>query len=168
MSRVHEDDTGEVIKVVRLACTMEPGVFFEVDIPANHHIFDGPLLEVPAKLDIPLVIYRLGTQSNYRPDLDCQIATFLNIKYEDGLAPPQWQSHVGSCLLARKDISSKHLEAVWMYIDKILDYYGELGTREAQELISREGFEKWLENYKRIEIYDGREEWKDVGSLYDL
>jgi len=163
--------TSDTVKGVRLTCTKESGGFWEVDIPSNHSMFDGPLLEVPAILGVPLVIHRVGTQSNNRADLDCQIATFLNITYRDGMAPPEWQSHVGSCLVARKDkkpLSSQHLEAVWMYIDRILDYFGEEGPREAQKLITRKDFEKWLENYKLREASNGRSEWADVGSLYDL
>lgn len=159
------------MKGVRLACTKEPGAFWEVDIPADHSIFDKAILEVPAILGIPLVIHRVGTQSNNRADLDCQIATYLNVTYEYGLAPPQWQSHVGTCLVARKDkkpLTSQHLEAVWMYIVRLMDFYGEQSPREAQKRITRQRFEKWFENYKKIEAENGRSEWKDVGSLYDL
>ncbi|KAK5735723.1 hypothetical protein LTR17_007895 [Elasticomyces elasticus] len=109
-----------MIKGVRLLCTKEgPSPFRQVDIPSNHAMFGSPPLEVPAILGIPMVIHRVGTKSRDRADLDCQIATYLNIKYSDGLAPPQWQSHVGSCLVARKDkkpLSLPHLEAVWMFI----------------------------------------------------
>jgi len=56
-----------------------------------------------------------------------------------------------------------------MFIDRVLDYYGEVGTKEAQALITRKEFEKWLGGYKRGEAMNGRgERWADVGSLYDL
>lgn len=148
---------------------MEPGSFWEVDVPSDHALFDRPILEVPGIMGIPLVIYRVGTPSSNRTDLDCQIATFLNVTYDDGLAPAEWQSRVGTCLVARKDkkpLTSMHLEAVWMYIDRLMDLYGE-GPKRAQKEIARERFEKWLENYKRNEAMNGRPEWKDFGSLYD-
>jgi hypothetical protein len=159
------------VKGVRIACTKEPGRFWEVDIPADHSIFEKTILEVPAILGIPLVIRRVGTQSNDCADLDCQIATFLNVKYEDGLAPSQWQSHVGTCLVARKDkkpLTSQHLEAVWMYIDRLMDCYGEEGPRQAQKEMTKKRLETWFENYKENEAENERTEWKDVGSLYDI
>ncbi|KAH4372356.1 hypothetical protein HBH99_232610 [Parastagonospora nodorum] len=143
---------GDTVKGVRIACTKEPGGFWGVDIPADYSIFEKTILEVPAILGIPLVIHRVGTQSNNRTDLDCQIATFLNVKYEDGRAPPQWQSHVGTCLVAHKDkkpLASQHLEA-------------------AQKEITKKRFETWFENYNENAAENGRTEWKDVGSLYDL
>lgn len=159
--------TGDIVKGVRLNCTKDPGGFFEVDIPSTHAMFDTSLLEVPALIGIPMVIHRIGTQSNHRPDLDCQIATCLNIEYSNSLAPPQWQSHVGSCLVARKDkkpLSSQHLEAVWMYIDRVLDYYGDVGVKQAQALITRKEFERWFDNRKRNEARNRKSEWADVGS----
>jgi hypothetical protein len=134
-------------------------------------MFDTALLEVPAILGVPMVIYRVSTQSTDRADLDCRIATYLNIKYVDGMAPPEWQSHIGSCLVARKDkkpLSSLHLEAVWMYIDSLLDYFGEEGPKQAQKMITKEGFEEWLESYKENQVENGRPEWENVGSLYDV
>jgi hypothetical protein len=129
------------------------------------------MLEVPAMLGIPLVMARVGTKSDYQPDLDCRIATYFNIKYEDGLAPPHWQSHVGSCLVARKDkkpLSSQHLEAVWMYMDRLLNCYGETSPKKAQKLVNRADFEKWFATYKRNGVINGRKEWESVGSLYDI
>jgi hypothetical protein len=58
-------------------------MFDEIDIPTDHTIFAGPLLEVPAIMGIPIVIQRLGTHSNNRADLDCRVATFLNVTYQD-------------------------------------------------------------------------------------
>jgi hypothetical protein len=134
-------------------------------------MFDTALLEVPALLGIPMVIYRVGIQSPDRADLDCRIATYLNITYANSRAPPEWQSHVGSCLVARKDkkpVSSQHLEAVWMYLDRLAGAFSEDGPKEAREMITREGFEEWLENYKENSALSGRPEWENVGSLYDL
>jgi hypothetical protein len=162
---------GDSVQGIRLACAKEPGSIDKADIPNNHPIFDGPLLEVPAIMGIPLVICRVGTQSNHHPDLDCQIATYLNIAYHDGLAPLEWQSHIGSCLVARKDkkpLSVEHIEAVWMYIDRLMDLFGDDSPRRAQKDISREGFERWFKGYKKKNVQNGRPEWGDVGSLYEL
>jgi hypothetical protein len=150
---------------------MEPVMINDFDIRNDHPVFDNPLLEVPAIMGTPLVIHRLGTQSNTRADLDCRIATFLNVTYRDGLAPSEWQSHVGSCLVARKDkkpLSAENLEAVWMYIDRLMHFFGEEGPESAQKEINREGFESWFPGYKKECAGFGRDKWKDVGSLYDL
>ncbi|KAK5719457.1 hypothetical protein LTR15_007981 [Elasticomyces elasticus] len=158
-----------MIQGVRLLCTKEgPPPFRQADIPSNHAIFGSPALEVPAILGIPMVIHRVGTKSSDGADLDCQIATYLNIKYSNGLAPPEWQSHVGSCLVARKDqkpLSLPHLEAVWMFISMVLDSYSE-DDKEAQTLITRQGFERWFDDYKSGQVMNGRTEWADVGNTY--
>ncbi|KAH4225276.1 hypothetical protein HBI81_236420 [Parastagonospora nodorum] len=151
---------GDTVKGVRIACTKEPGRFWGADSSADHSIFEKTILGVPAILGIPLAIHRVGTQSNNRADLDCQIATFLNVKYEDGLAP-QWQSHVGTCLVAREDkepLTSQHLEALWMYIDRVMNFCGEEGPRQAQKEITKKRFETWFENYKENEAENGRTE----------
>jgi len=44
-------------------------------------------------IEIPLVSYRVDTQSTNRADLDNQIATQLNIGSESGFAPSAWQSY---------------------------------------------------------------------------
>jgi hypothetical protein len=94
--------TGNTVQAVHIACEKESGSFWNISIPSNHPVFDGPLLEVPAKTHIPLVIHRIGTKSKHRADLECPIATCLNIKYTNGVAPQKWQSGVGSCIVARK------------------------------------------------------------------
>lgn len=162
----HKSDT---VTSIRLACTKESGGFWEVDVPSDHSIFEKPLLEVPALLGIPLVIHRVGTQSNNRVDLDCPIATWLNIKSADGFAPMEWQSHVGTCLVARKDKKSpsqEHMDAVHMYISSLLDMFGD-GPKYAQKGITRTAFEKWFEGYKREQVGNGHTNWEKVGSIFD-
>ncbi|KAF1847749.1 uncharacterized protein K460DRAFT_363787 [Cucurbitaria berberidis CBS 394.84] len=163
--------TGDSVEAVKLRCEKEGGGFRKISLEPNHIVFDGPLLQVPAIMGIPLVIHRVGTKSNNRADLDCRIATFLNVKYEDGFAPPQWQSHVGTCIVARKDkkpLSAEHVEAVWMYIDKLMDTFGEEGPQAAQKEISREHYEEWFERYRDSEAENGRDEWRNVGSIYNV
>lgn len=160
----------DLVKGIRLACNKEPGGFWEVDIPSDHSIFDEPLLEVPALLGIPLVIHRLGTQLNIRADLDCHIATWRNIKYANGFAPIEWQSHVGTCLVARKDkkpLNEEHMDAVRMYVSRLLDLFGN-DPKYAQKEMTRAAFEKWFENYRAREIENGHPNWEKVVSLFDV
>ncbi|KAK7419612.1 hypothetical protein QQX98_003203 [Neonectria punicea] len=93
----------------------------------------------------PLVFHRVSTQSANRPDLDKQIATYLSIGPESGFVPQEWQTRVGTVVVARKDrkpLLAQHLEGVWMYCDYILDLFGE-GRGAPRELYSRKAFEKW-------------------------
>ncbi|KAM4060882.1 hypothetical protein HRG_014354 [Hirsutella rhossiliensis] len=88
---------------------------------------------VPGLIEVPLVLDRTGTQSVNEADLDNQIATYLNIDANSGFAPPDWQSQVGTVVVARKDrkpFYPQHLEGVWMFCDHILDLFGkETGRR---------------------------------------
>lgn len=161
---------GDSVAGVRLKCAKEGVGVEHVDIPSHHPIFDGPVIEIPALMEIPLVIHRLGTQSTNQPDLDCQLATWLMIKYEDGFAPPQWQSDVGSCWLARKDkksLSEQQVYAIHDYMSTLLDRYSD-DPKDAQKLITRKAFERWFEQYVQSMVEVGGSEWKDFGSLYEL
>ena len=133
---------------------------------------------VPGLIEVPLVVYRVGTQSANRADLDNQIATYLNIDAQSGFAPPEWQSYVGTVIAARKDrkpLLPQHLEGVWMYCDRILDLFGE-GEGAPTWLYSRQAFEKWWERYckEQREFRPGKggeedpDDWRAVRSLYEV
>jgi hypothetical protein len=161
----------DLVPGVRLPCSREPGKLWSSLIPSNHPIFDSSPLHVPCLIDIPLVIHRVGTQSANQADLDCQIATYLNIDPETGFASPEWLSHVGTCVVARKDrkpLSVEHLELVWMYMDKILDYFGEEDVTGVRKFYTRKSFEKFEKGYKRDMMQNQDHKWKDVGSIYDV
>ncbi|KAF2867728.1 hypothetical protein BDV95DRAFT_502055, partial [Massariosphaeria phaeospora] len=134
----------------------------------DHPIFDKPIVPVPALLGVPLVMHKVGTRSNNNgADLSCRIATCLNADPETSFAPPTWQ-FPGTCIVARRDrkpLSSEHLEAVWMYIDKLQDYHPEDEPEDAEDPMSREGFEGWFEDYKNDQAENGRDGWKDVGAI---
>jgi hypothetical protein len=156
---------------IRLPCAKDGYGYSEIQIPGDHPIFDEAILPVPARIGVPLVIYRMGTQSPDRADLDCRVATYLNVTYEDGIAPPAWQSHVGTCLVARKDkkpFSMQHMDAIEMYIDMLMDYFGDDGPYAAQRQITPEVFEKWFENYSANQKKDGRSGWENVPSFSEV
>ncbi|KAH6634918.1 hypothetical protein B0J18DRAFT_417460 [Chaetomium sp. MPI-SDFR-AT-0129] len=147
-------------------------------IPANHRVFSQPVTPLSEVIGIPLVIHRDGTQSAYRPDLDNQIITYLNIDLAYGLAPAEWQSHIGTVTVARKDkkpFLPHHLEGVWMYASYILDLFGERGTAPTS-LYNRQAFEKWWGNYYREqkEFRPGHggeldpDDWRVVKSPYEI
>jgi hypothetical protein len=133
---------------------------------------------IPALIQVPLVLHRVGTQSANRADLDNQIATYLNIDADSGFAPPAWQSHVGTIIVARKDrkpLLPQHLEGVWMYCDRILDLFGE-GEGAPRTLYNRQAFEKWWKRYceeqKQFRFGKGGEEdpddWQAVSSPHEM
>jgi len=147
-------------------------------IPTDHPVFSQPVPPVPALIEVQLVLHRVGTQSTNRTDLDNQIATYLNIDPNSGFAPPVWQSHVGTIVVARKDrkpLLPQHLEGVWMYCDRILDFFGE-GEGAPRRLYNRKAFEKWWKGYceeqKGFRFGRGGEgdpdDWRAVRSPYEM
>ena len=132
---------------------------------------------VPALIEVPLVLHCVGTRSANQSDLDNQIATHLNIDADSGFAPPAWQSHVGTIVVARKDrkpLLPQHLEGVWMYCDYILDLFGDGAV--PRRLYNRQAFEKWWKGYceeqKQFRSGKGGEEdlddWQAVRSPYEI
>ncbi|KJZ70619.1 hypothetical protein HIM_10007 [Hirsutella minnesotensis 3608] len=137
-----------------------------------------PVAPIPALIEVPLVLHRVGTESVNQVDLDNQIATYLNIDANSGYAPPEWQSHVGTVVVARKDrrpLLPQHLEGVWMFCDHVLDLFGD-GEGPPSWLYSRQAFEKWWAEYcdeqKRLRPGKGGErdpdDWRAVRSPYQV
>jgi hypothetical protein len=152
----------------------------EFMIPADHTVFEPPfqIPDIPRLIEIPLIMYRVGTQSNRREHLDNQIITYININAESGFAGAQWQSHVGTVVVARADkkpLLPHHLEGVWMYCDRILDKFGE-GEGPPRRLYSRKAFEEWWERYCEEQQgfragtggVDDINDWRAVKSPYEM
>ena len=175
------DKPPESIQAVVIRCELEKRLFppwSATTIPADHPVFSQTVPPVPALIEVPLVLYRVGTASAYRADLDNQIATYLNIDADSGFAPPAWQSHVGTVIAARKDkkpLLTHHLEGLWMYCDRILDYFGE-GEGAPRRMYNRQAFQVWWNNYceeqKRYRSGKGGDQdiddWRAVRSPYEM
>ncbi|KAJ7099461.1 hypothetical protein B0H15DRAFT_547601 [Mycena belliarum] len=162
------------------------GTFNATTVAQNDPIFDLSPLPVSTRIDCPLVMRRTGTTSPDRADLDCQIATFLAIDPRSGFAPPEWQSHIGSVIVARKDkkpLSVHHLEGFWMYNDAILDEFSENGEINESDWYSRVKFERWWNDYCEEAQENrgafqqangltvtpgGSDDWSNPGNPYDL
>jgi hypothetical protein len=76
------------------------------------------------------------------------------ISEDTGFAPPEWQSRVGTVIVARKDKQSldvRHFEGIWMYIDMILNSFrdGDVtgATLRRDGRYTKKDFEKWWEGY---------------------
>ncbi|GKZ26029.1 hypothetical protein AbraIFM66951_003207 [Aspergillus brasiliensis] len=159
----------EEIQAVIVRCRGDPGLpWSATTIPSTHPIFNNTVPPVPALLDFPVVFHRLGTKDNgTRGCLDNQAITYIHIEPHNGFAPPQWQSGIGTVIVARKDkkdLTPEHYEAIWMYCDMILDYFGE--GEAPTRLYNREAFERWFVRYQRKETMNGRREWVNVPPLY--
>ncbi|KAJ0122848.1 Uncharacterized protein HZ326_31567, partial [Fusarium oxysporum f. sp. albedinis] len=118
-------------------------------VKADHPIFSNFVPPIPRLIEVPLVFHRVGSQSADRADLDNQVITYLHIDSESGFAPPSWQSHIGTVLVARKDqktLRPQHLEGVWMYCDHILDLFGD-GEGAPTHMYRRQAFEEWWKDY---------------------
>ncbi len=162
----------EPVQAVKIPCKAEGHWFSPTTIPADHPIFWNVVPPIPQLIDVPLVFHRVGTRSARREDLDNQMATYLNIDAGSGLAPPSWQSHVGTVIVARKDrkpLLKQHVEGVWMYCDRILDLFGDGDGSPPARLYNREAFKRWWDNYDKTEKMNGRAEWQEaIKSPHDV
>ncbi|KAJ7146373.1 hypothetical protein C8R44DRAFT_864143 [Mycena epipterygia] len=142
------------VKAVSVWCkkdmrTTGRGTFNATTIAGDDPIFNLDPLPVSVHLGCPLVMRQTGTTSTNQADLDCQIATYLAIDPSSGFAPEEWQSRVGSVIVARRDkkpLSMQHLEGFWMYNDAILEAFqdGEIGDRD---WFSQQSYEDWWADY---------------------
>ncbi|KAK4103171.1 hypothetical protein N658DRAFT_549597 [Parathielavia hyrcaniae] len=171
------------IQGVIVRCDMEKGrhaPWSKHMLPSDHTLFKPPFVipDIPRLIEIPLVMYRLKTQSGRQEDLDNQIITYININAESGFAAAQWQSHVGTVVVARADkkpLLPHHLEGVWIYCDMILDRFGE-GEGPPRRLYNRKAFEAWwgrcCEEQKGFRNGTGGEDdpddWTAVRSPYEV
>ncbi|KAJ7508320.1 hypothetical protein B0H11DRAFT_23118 [Mycena galericulata] len=181
-SQAASSEPGTQIKAVIVRCDLDKrrgSPWSATTIPADHPAFALAVPPIPTLIEVPLVTYRVGTQGGLtNGDLDNQIATFLNIDAASGFAPPEWQSGVGTVIVARKDrkpLLPHHMEGVWMYCDSILDNFGDEG-KAPRHRYSRAAFEKWWANYCKEQRgfrrgrggEDDPDDWRDVKSPYEV
>lgn len=87
------------------------------------------------------------------------------IELADGFAPPQWQQDVGTVTVIRADhkpLTKQEIETIWMYQDRVLDYFGD-GPARAYPQMTKEKFRAFCEQYKRETINElGRREFEEL------
>lgn len=162
------------VQAIRIYCELDkvkhPGApWVPVTIPATHPVFSEPALPVSRRLGLPLAMWREGTKSSNRADLDCQMATYLAIDDRTAFAPPRWQANVGTVIVARLDrkpLSSQHIEGFWMYNDAILDATSEsqTGVINERRWLGRAQFERWWRNYVK-ERHEGSAEFLRLNGM---
>ncbi|KLU83177.1 hypothetical protein MAPG_02242 [Magnaporthiopsis poae ATCC 64411] len=140
-------------------------------IAEDHPVFSVPVLPVSALIEFPLVLRRIGTKflgTEETQARENQIATYLNIN----------ATTVGNVIVARVDrkpLFLQHLEAVWMYCDRILYRFGD-GDGAPTALYNRKAFTEWWNEYcakqKKSRKGTGGEQdpddWRAVKSPYEV
>ncbi|KAJ5139008.1 uncharacterized protein N7515_003856 [Penicillium bovifimosum] len=162
----------DLIKAVMVRYKGDPGpVWSQITIPSDHPVFRNRVPPVPALLEFPIIIHRVGTfDTGAFGCLDNQPITYLNIEPHNGFAPPEWQRGVGSCIVAnknKKDFTREQFEAIFMYCDRILDYFGE-SIPPPPHFFTRKEFERWYEQYDHNCRLNDRNDWTPGPSLYDV
>src|SRR5688572_25070570 len=89
------------VQAVIIRCDGEQGAglppWSSTTIPADHPVFWEPITPLASCLDIPIAVHREDTQpTDALANLDNQVAAYLNIKPETGMADLSWQSGVGT------------------------------------------------------------------------
>ena len=172
LSAIAMADPSNDIQAVTIWCDLEMRVKRErwsaTTVPADHPVFSKHVLPVPALIEVPLVVYRLGTWSENVAELDNQAATYLNIDPDSGFAPPEWQECVGTVVVAHKDrkpLLLQHLEVVWDYCNYILDCFGD-GEGAPTKLYNRQAFQKYWEDYcVKQDLGSTKEEAENLNDL---
>lgn len=151
----------------------DPGTgiaWVQQSIPPDHEIFSAQPAPLPALLDIPLVFHKLPTNPTGSDDfMDNEKITRLNIDPDTGLAPPQWQSGVGTVLVARTDgkhLIYPHIEAILAYCEKISEIFGN-GDGAPRHMYNRKSFEEFWFEYRARTADNWSYMWRNVGSPYE-
>lgn len=161
------------VKGVRIFCDKDKRImvkpFAATEISPLDPVFKEPVLPVWARLGIPLVMRRVGTTSDDRADLDCQIATYLAINDDNGFADMKWQSYVGTVIVARKDkmpLTPQHLEGLWMYAIEILEAFSNSDNGKINEArwYSPENYKRWWRRYTK-EREENSAEFRHVNGI---
>ncbi|KAJ9467932.1 hypothetical protein DIPPA_27168 [Diplonema papillatum] len=122
-----------------------------VAIAEDHPVFSAAVPPLAAAVGVPIGVHRVGTVPGGPGTMDNQIATYLHLDLVSGFAPSQWQSGVGTVLVARTDrkpFLPENLEALWMYCTRILDNFGFEG-KAPKHLYNPKAFETWSVDYHR-------------------
>jgi len=141
------------------------GIFQAVEIQPSDEIHrlgvPSPVLQ---RAGLPIVIYRHLKEDPLSiprtPNLDNQIATYLMIDPDSGMAPPHWQQGVGTVTVMRRDgqpLSIEAIETIWTYCDSLLDDFGSVGDGlpHPRRRMNPAGFERFCRNYKNERVING-------------
>ena len=124
---------GSMVSAMLVESSRHPpsGEWKQLELPASHPLFrlssgNSPVFE---RYGVPLVVARVPCdRSKDRAQYDNQVATYLRINTQNGIAPMTWQSYVGPVVIFRaggKPFSDLDLEVVWEVITNLIERYGD-------------------------------------------
>lgn len=175
---------GTKIRGVRVNCIgeqKERGMFESVETPRDLPF--GPVIELTKMLGFPVRVrkYPLPKSSDVSPvnqpitKLHCRIDPNVS---GWGLAPMPWQDSVGSVLMIRadgKDLDLVTAEVLCAFVHsedgsrtlfqisweaEVLEDGGAAERAKVLEVISKAGFEKFFNEYRKEQVNAGKDEWK--------
>ncbi|GFR39994.1 hypothetical protein Agub_g528 [Astrephomene gubernaculifera] len=143
--------------------------FTATTVPPDHRVFtQGALSPIAMLVGLPLRIWRLDPRPSLSipriPEMDNQRVTYLMIDPFSGFAPPEWQQGIGSVILARQDrkpLPPGHVEAFWMFIDRLLGLFSEGDPVEPAEEMTPARWREFYEQYREgmLEAPARKQEW---------
>jgi len=115
----------------------------------------GVVSPISRLIGVPLVISRHMAEDPLaiprQASLDNQAVTYLMIDPESGYASPSWQQCIGPVTVIREDrkpLSSLALEMIWMYLDLIVEHFGDEGEAPRWRYAPK-AFQEWCRRYKQ-------------------
>lgn len=160
---ISSEAQGDRVQVVKTPCDKERGATFSsLEVPGDHPVFtQGAISPVSRLFELPLLVYRLDPRPSLTiprsSDYDNQPMTYLMIDPVSGLAPPEWQQGVGSCIVARQDkkpLTVDHLYMVHEFMGNLLDRFGYGEPVDPGRYMSKAALMKFLKHNNSTSPYD--------------
>ncbi|PGH04533.1 hypothetical protein AJ79_07059 [Helicocarpus griseus UAMH5409] len=150
-----------------------------IGLPVDHPIFAATVSPSPVSrfIRIPVLTRKCKVKDAWKAtlgDTDNQAGTYLHIEADPkaptggpngglgwGMAPAPWQNNVGSVFVVRadgKDLLPTHLWAL----------YGAISTDRVMARMTREGFEKYFEEFKKEMVQAGQQQFAGEISPYAI
>lgn len=156
-TRVNPSTKFSTVQCVRLKCQAGGASGYEqATVSRDDAIFSAPPAPITQKFGFPLIVQPPPTRPARTADNDNPHATWLMIDPDQGLAPPEWQSAVGDCLVARADkkpLKIQTLAAITDYTSDIMDAFGDGmdGSVVAGKYYSKAKFDKFTEAHFQMQ-----------------
>lgn len=133
-----------------IKCVMLPQ-YKEVTVQPGDDIFNTGAAPITQKFGFPLLLRR--TEANKNDNIH---ATWLMISPDNGIAPPEWQSGVGDCLVARADkkpLDYSTLAAITDYVSDIMNAFSDEPDRSViqREFYNRKMLDKFIRRHLEMQ-----------------
>jgi hypothetical protein len=155
--RVTSSNDSSTVPCVRLKAQSGGASGYEkATVSQDHSIFSTSPSSVTQKFGFPLLVQPPSTRPARVADNDNPHATWLMINPDNGLAPPEWQSAVGDCLVARADkkpLDIQTLAAITDYVSNIMNDFGDGmdGSAVAARYYSKAKLDKFMKGHLQMQ-----------------